>query len=374
MNQVSRALSLPIAALPLLWAGAAYPGTFSVKEVFDPDTGNTEHRFFHDGFHFSTLIEDPDGRLIFRSHPDQKDVNGFGSSWVMNPFLAGAEPGLGIINSIETSVSGIQISLSGQVARAFGLTYGTWTISADISYDAAAAVVAASGTLAIALDGTLAAAAADLNVERITSNYLFCVPLQTGGIGNTGDMQHAVVTYAPGGGPMDFVWIPQDMPSHFPTDSSTYLDIEVVGQLNTVDTMALGEGFQIAVARKPTVRLTYNSAPDAMIAGLIWDEGEGQNFAADNVGINHLFLQGQTSSTSFTLPFTYESRVFQGSPPVGECCPWDCQATPDGNVGITDFLSLLAQWGEIGTACDVDGSGVGITDFLELLANWGPCP
>jgi hypothetical protein len=44
----------------------------------------------------------------------------------------------------------------------------------------------------------------------------------------------------------------------------------------------------------------------------------------------------------------------------------------DGNVGITDFLVLLATWGS--PDGDIDGDGdTGITDFLLLLANWGPC-
>ncbi len=55
-------------------------------------------------------------------------------------------------------------------------------------------------------------------------------------------------------------------------------------------------------------------------------------------------------------------------------CPSDVDC--DGNVGITDFLALLAAWGtDPGGSPDIDGDGtVGITDFLELLANWGPCP
>ena len=44
-----------------------------------------------------------------------------------------------------------------------------------------------------------------------------------------------------------------------------------------------------------------------------------------------------------------------------------------GNVGRVDFLTLLAQWGQVGTPCDFDGNGVGINAFLALLANWGPC-
>jgi hypothetical protein len=55
-------------------------------------------------------------------------------------------------------------------------------------------------------------------------------------------------------------------------------------------------------------------------------------------------------------------------------CPWDCEPAPDGNVGVTDFLAMLAEWGQVGTSCDFDGGGVGITDFLKLLGEWGPCP
>ena len=55
-----------------------------------------------------------------------------------------------------------------------------------------------------------------------------------------------------------------------------------------------------------------------------------------------------------------------------DSCPWDC-ADGDGQVGIVDFLVLLADWGTT-SACDFDGGGVGLTDFLALLAAWGPCP
>jgi hypothetical protein len=55
-------------------------------------------------------------------------------------------------------------------------------------------------------------------------------------------------------------------------------------------------------------------------------------------------------------------------------CPWDLDG--DGFIGITDFLSGLAQWGtDPGGPPDFDGDGdVGILDFLELLIHWGPCP
>ena len=80
------------------------------------------------------------------------------------------------------------------------------------------------------------------------------------------------------------------------------------------------------------------------------------------------------------LPLLYKIMVPSPKPPVEPVpivtppCPWDLD--DDGIVGITDFLSLLAQWGSNpGGPPDFDGDGtVGITDFLELLAHWGLCP
>ena len=49
----------------------------------------------------------------------------------------------------------------------------------------------------------------------------------------------------------------------------------------------------------------------------------------------------------------------------------------DGEVGILDFLAVLATWGTcsdpMNCPSDADGNGsVGIEDFLIVLANWGP--
>jgi hypothetical protein len=70
-----------------------------------------------------------------------------------------------------------------------------------------------------------------------------------------------------------------------------------------------------------------------------------------------------------------------GEPPVVDMgayefhdpCPWDLDDS--GDVGITDFLLLLALWGtDPGGPPDFDGNGdVGVNDFLLLLAYWGPC-
>ena len=58
-------------------------------------------------------------------------------------------------------------------------------------------------------------------------------------------------------------------------------------------------------------------------------------------------------------------------------CPWDLDGS--GDVGVSDFLDLLGNWGPCppkgDCPADFDGSGdVSVSDFLKLLGNWGPCP
>ena len=66
----------------------------------------------------------------------------------------------------------------------------------------------------------------------------------------------------------------------------------------------------------------------------------------------------------------------QVSPCIGDIVP----VPGDGEVGVQDFLQLLADWGGCPVPCetscpsDLDGDCVvGVADFLLLLANWGPC-
>ncbi len=292
---------------------------------------NLEYHFLEDGFHFGSLIVDPQGRLILRAHPDQQDANGWGTSYLTNPFLSNADGGNGTIESILTTPSGFDISTSGSVNTAGNSTYGTWAWHAIVSYDPQLQQVVGTGTLDVSLPGTLAAAGADLNLDRLASNFLHNVPLQTGGTGDTGDSTGALVSYAAAGDPRDFTWYPPDLPAHFPYDFSPYLKIELPGTVNTVDTLALGEGFQIAVASKPTFSLAFTSSSpdDPLGVGLTWDQGQGQNFASDNIAGYHQANKFTTLDTQLSYDFQ-----FAAVPPV-----------PEPSSGLLAVAGLLALVG-----------------------------
>ncbi len=122
------------------------------------------------------------------------------------------------------------------------------------------------------------------------------------------------------------------------------------------------------------------NVPPGFIVGLPGDPlmGNVPNVDPNGFGVpNGLFnknmlIQSNALGPHAPAPALGGGLVAIGAGALGVQCPWDCQAVPNGTVGINDLLDLLAQWGGPG-ACDFDGGNVGITDLLKLLANWGPC-
>jgi hypothetical protein len=96
-------------------------------------------------------------------------------------------------------------------------------------------------------------------------------------------------------------------------------------------------------------------------------------------------IADQTSNDCNANDIPDECEIAAGTAPddndngiLDECeaCPCDCADPADGLVSVTDFLSMLGQWGGPGS-CDCaqppDGM-VNVTDFLYMLGFWGPCP
>jgi len=268
--------------------------SYSVEQVIVG--GATEYRFKLNNHHFGTLI-DQGGTFAFRPHPGC-DINGWASTWYAQPFLPGAELKHTTIGAANADSNGIHVSASGMVSRGISDTYGTWSSVIDFIYNPAGQVITGTGQYTITLAGPLTNTTGDLNLYRIASNYLDNVPLLSGGIGDTGDMKKANVVRNGFG----FIWVPPDQPSHFPTDKTDFLSINVVGQFNNVDTKAMGYA-PIAPAFKPSLKviLTSQQANAGIMFGGIYDLAESQCFWCDNVGITPLI-----SKTSSDIEFRFD--------------------------------------------------------------------
>jgi hypothetical protein len=101
-------------------------------------------------------------------------------------------------------------------------------------------------------------ASGDLNLLKIASNYLKDVPLRTGGSGDIGDLQEAVVV----GDGLNTKWSPLAQPAYSPQDRMHRMSITVSGRLNAVDAIAQGHA-PIAPAYKPSLQATLTANEQA---------------------------------------------------------------------------------------------------------------
>ena len=91
-------------------------------------------------------------------------------------------------------------------------------------------------------------------------------------------------------------------------------------------------------------------------------------------------FNGTSSGRSRTFAMTAAVIVIFGGAVAafGPSCPADVDW--NGEVGITDLLMVLQEWGQGSGTTDFAGVNDGpdgivdIYDFLGVLAAWGPCP
>lgn len=158
----------------------------------------------------------------------------------------------------------------------------------------------------------------DLNLGRIASNFLQDVPLQSKARGNTGDMQSIAITYNTNH-TFDHTWDPVNGPDpggHYPAEATTDLDLRVAGQTNNVDTTRLGAGFQIAVARKPTLDINYQDAAgpvNLLYAGMAYVQDQSKLFYADNIDVTPQVRS--TPANPNTNTFMVFNVTFDSTPP-----------------------------------------------------------
>jgi cyclophilin family peptidyl-prolyl cis-trans isomerase len=287
----------------------SYMTGYTVEKITDA-AGDIEYQMLENGFQFGTLLQTPPGAVGFRGHPDQSDINGWGTTVQENVYIAGAgvDATGGAVISAVAGRNGIRVSAGGDVPSPLG-TAGTWSWSSTISYDPAQQKITLAGSTAVTL-GTLLSG--DMNVGRDDSNYLYDYPLNGGGVGPTGDMKSVSFIYGPDQPVREDQWTPlPGLEGTSPQDSSDDVTTTVWGQVNKSDPN------QAAVA-KPTVEREIISTDPAtrLIVGCNWDSTQ-VGYQYDNIGVEQIVRPQNTSATSFefqnaetwTLPDTSNPTV-----------------------------------------------------------------
>lgn len=271
---------------------------YSVKRILTSQ--GIEYRCYYLTHHFLSVLMLNNGCLAVRPHPSSAPDD-WGVTKYEGVALSSGQPSRTSTCAVMPGTSGVTVVASGKVDRGGGLTYGTWNTRLLFSFAPKTPAVLGSGNTSVSLTGTLAAVQRDLVVGRLANNYLHLVPFQgSNTVGNTGDMKHGIIRYsAVASTPKDFVWLPYQQPAHYPNDRSSFLSIHLVGDTNRVDTLKLGAGFQIKVAKKPSLNVSITSPDDGLSAGLFYDTSKSKRFEADNVGASHLILRGGRALTRY---------------------------------------------------------------------------
>ncbi len=276
--------------------------------IYEYKLFNLERRFYANGFHFMTILTDANGAIAIRPHPGN-DVNGWGSTLYMQPFLPGSVLRGTTIKSINVYNGGINIVASGIVSQGNFGNYGIWDSNYNFNYNPALKEINGNGKYNVYLNGNVNTNTGDLALYKLASNYLNDVPLLDGSVGDTGDMKYANISEIP------FPrWVPESQPQHYPQDFRSTLTVEAIGNYNQVDSVKLGYNFAMAAAYKPSmkVKLMINNPGVQMIFGGQYDTNKGRDPFADNVGMTPLIIKNLYSDKTFNIDVEFNSKAIPG--------------------------------------------------------------
>lgn len=263
--------------------------------TFLNDTGVYEYQLFHRGRQFGVLLETPAGTIGFRGRVDSYEVDGFGPTQQFNPFLNDADAVMRQIDSVTVTSAGFSAAISGAIATQGGAaSAGSWISMFTISYNLNAQQATLNGQTTVSLDEFLNGK--DLNLGGLASNYVHQVQLNTGAIGNSGDMRSMEVLYGTQSQPPDFTFVPTPAtPGTFPTDQSAQITMIIHGEIN------LSDPNRIAI-RKPTIRHQVTLSAGQMTAGGFWTEAKN-DFSQDNFRGSHLVHADGMTGNNFSYYF-----------------------------------------------------------------------
>ncbi|MCU0856832.1 MAG: hypothetical protein MUC65_00320 [Pontiellaceae bacterium] len=299
---------------------------------------NVERRCYSDGHHFLSILS-TGSVFALRPHPGV-DLNGWGSTLYLQPFLPLPTNTVlrgSVITHCTAYSNRIETGVTGLVSRGESDQYGTWDLVLTCAYDRPNKRMTATGLYTIHLAGPLSADTGDLNLVKLASNYLDDVPLVDGTTNDTGDMAYAHVT----AGTLNTNWNPVKFPGYFPSEQTTNLLVDVIGDFNCVDTLPQGHR-AIQAAYKPDIKLALSARyPTPMIFGGIYDTNLSKAFNEDNIGITPLILTNSTA-TEFQFDVAIESTSLPGDG-IGILAGLSADGTNDLSKVEVYYTDSLAQ-------------------------------
>lgn len=272
-----------------------------------------ETRIYKEGHHFLSVLSE-NGIFALRPHPG-KDVDGWGSTLYLQPFIAGTTvlghtsvPNITVVTN--NGVPSVRIEAAGLVSRGLVDSYGTWQASLNVVYDNSNKKINATGSYNVNTPGTLEGIG-DINFYKLASNFLRDVPVLDGTTTNTGDMAYFEFNgdVLPGGFSKTNKWDFAKAGSSYPQDYNTKLLVNLIGDENVVDTVR--QGYEaINPACKPNLKVLLEAAnPDSRVMmGIGYSVPESKDFAADNVGLTGYVTQ-KILTTNFSFNVDIESSA-----------------------------------------------------------------
>ena len=341
--------------------------------------GNQELKVFDNGEQAAVIVRDPAKSVVFRAN-DRFDINGWGSSLFLVPFIRGGDSTGGALTSFSVVDDVVHITASGAIGGPNG-GEGVFAMTGEIRVGSSPEQAVLTASLRIDLNDTLANLD-DLNLGRLSSNILHDVPSLYGpGNVTTGDILNDVTfRFSDAANATIHHWTPTTTPGHFPSgadEKGSYIKIETTGVINEVDTEAQGrvdgngQPVAIAAARKPSLswEIRSRTAGVELVFGGIFTTSEATLFEKDNIGVTPLIKKGSTGET--TMIFDVEAK-FNPGPQSGWRNGWrgdgadPLDINNSGAVGASDILSAVQAIIDNGLSARLpapDPSGVFFVDF-----------
>ncbi len=331
------------------------------KKVIQNGVNDYEQRLFLDDHHFGSILDKNDV-IAFRPHPGM-DLDGWGCTLYLHPFLALSEPGRGTV-VVTPGPDGIGVSVTGDVNSASG-DAGDFAITLNFQFNEGTRSITGVGSYTVTLASLLTSQ--DLDLYRLASNMLENVPLLTGGTGVTGDSEpltFTLGTYSTTWDPLTSIWNP--FYYGFGDDAGSRLHISLPGLHNLVDTVRQDRDPRqepINRAYKPSIEVeiaTTDSTDIVMFGGSLDTSTDpvtgivqSENAYADNLGV-HAIINRAIQRTGFSFDLNISSTPIPGDN-KGMLAAFMASGLdgPYAGIGYSDDLE---NWSRMGTiARDPDG-------------------